>query len=176
MDGNVITRLMVLLLIAAFAHNFFHEFGHWLVGTVLGNQMSMTLNGTWPTNGGYTQEWHSPVVGMSGPAFSILMASVALIAIEKSKTVYAFPFLFFPLFARAFALVFGGFAAQDEAGVSATLGLGRYTVAISVFSVLLGLVWLGSHKLRLDFKVIGSCLLGSVVGELMVIGTHRLLF
>ena len=60
--------------------------------------------------------------------------------------------------------------------VAATLGLGKYTVAISVCTVLLGLVWRGSHKLRLDFKVISTCVLGSVVGELMVIGTYRLLF
>jgi hypothetical protein len=47
---------MRLLLLAAFAHKLLHQFGNWLVGTILGNQMSMTLTGTWPTNGGYTHE------------------------------------------------------------------------------------------------------------------------
>ena len=62
MDRKVITPLMLLLLVAAFAHNLFHEFGHWLVGTLLGNPMSMSLNFAWPTRGQYLEEWHSPAV------------------------------------------------------------------------------------------------------------------
>ena len=123
-------------------------------GTILGNQMSMSLDGTWPTSGGYHREWHSPAVGIGGPAFSILMALIALIFVEKRRTVFAFPFLFFPLFARLFALTLGGFAAQDEAGISASLGLGKYTVAIIVCSTLLVLVWKGS----LDSNLVPSLL------------------
>jgi hypothetical protein len=104
------------------------------------------------------------------------MASTALGVIERYKTVLVYPFLFFPLFARAFAVVFGDFAAQDEAGVSATLGVGAYTVAIAVLLVLVGLVWRGSRTLRLGVDVVGGCFLGSVVAEVMVIGTHKLLF
>jgi hypothetical protein len=83
MDRKRIALLALLLLVAAYAHNLFHEFGHWLVGTILGNQMSMSLDGTWPTSGGYHQQWHSPAVGIGGPAFSILMASIALMGESK---------------------------------------------------------------------------------------------
>lgn len=48
MDRKVTIRLMLLLLVAAFVHNLFHEFGHWLVGTLLGDPMSMNLNYAWP--------------------------------------------------------------------------------------------------------------------------------
>lgn len=58
-DRKVMTRLMVLLVVAAFAHNLFHERGHWLTGTLLGNPMSMSSNFTWPTSGRYLEEWHS---------------------------------------------------------------------------------------------------------------------
>jgi hypothetical protein len=46
MDRKVMTRLMFLLLVAGFAHNLFHEFGHWLTGTLLGNPMSMSRDST----------------------------------------------------------------------------------------------------------------------------------
>jgi hypothetical protein len=174
MDRKRIIQLALLLIVAAYAHNLFHEFGHWLVGTILGNQMSMSLNGTWPTSGGYHQEWHAPAVGIGGPAFSILMALVALIVIEKRRTVFAFPFLFFPLFSRLFSLILGNFAAQDEAGISASLGLGKYTVAIIVCSVLLALVWKGSLRLKLGVIALNAWIFGSVVCKLMVIGTHKL--
>ncbi|MGD0537658.1 MAG: hypothetical protein ABSC03_08430 [Verrucomicrobiota bacterium] len=174
MDRKRIALLGLLLLVAAYAHNLFHEFGHWLVGTILGNQMSMSLDGTWPTSGGYHQEWHSPAVGIGGPAFSILMALIAFIFVEKRRTVFAFPFLFFPLFSRLFALTLGGFAAQDEAGISASLEFGKYTAAIIVCSILLALVWKGSLTLKFGFIAINGWILGSTVCMLMVINTHKL--
>lgn len=174
MDRKRIALLALLLLVAAYAHNLFHEFGHWLVGTILGNQMSMSLDGTWPTSGGYHQQWHSPAVGIGGPAFSILMASIALIIVEKRRTVFAFPFLFFPLFSRLFALTLGGFAAQDEAGISASLEFGKYTVAIIVCSILLALVWKGSLKLKFGFIALNGWIFGSTVCMLMVINTQKL--
>ena len=169
-------QLMLLLLVAAFAHNLFHEFGHWLVGTLLGNPMSMSLNFAWPTSGQYLEEWHSPTVSMGGPGFSILMALAALIVTKRYRTVYVYPFLFFPLFSRSFSLLFGGFAKQDEASISAKLGLGKYTVAIVVCSVLLGLVWRGSRRLKLNPRVIGIWCVGGVAAQLIVIGTYRFLF
>ncbi len=174
-DRKRIALLALLLLVAAYAHNLFHEFGHWLVGTILGNQMSMSLDGTWPTSGGYHQQWHSPAVGIGGPVFSLLMASIALIIVEKRRTVFAFPFLFFPFFSRLFALTLGGFAAQDEAGISASLGSGKYTVAIVVCSILLALVWRGSRKLKFGFIALNGWIFGSAVCMLVVINTHKLL-
>jgi uncharacterized membrane protein len=168
-------QLAFLLVVAAYAHNPFHEFGHWLVGTLLGNQMSMNFNGTWITGGGsYHEAWHSPAVGIGGPAFSILMASIALIVIEKHRTIYAFPFLITPFVSRLFSLTLGKFAAQDEAGVSTSLGLGKYTVAVIVCSVLLALVWRGSIKLQLSVVAVTVWGLCCVVCKFMVIGTIKL--
>ncbi len=69
-----IIGLILILLFTAYASNIFHEFGHWLAGTLLGNEMSMSLNGTWPTNGNYLKESHSLYVGLGGPGFTILQA------------------------------------------------------------------------------------------------------
>ncbi len=114
MDRKRIVQLALLLIVAAYAHNLFHEFGHWLVGTILGNQMS------------------------------------------------------------SFSLTLGNFAAQDEAGISASLGLGKYTVAIIVCSLLLALVWKGSLKLKLGFVALNGWIFGSTVCMLIVIYTHKL--
>ncbi len=89
MKGQSIIRLMLMLLLAAYASYLFHEFGHWLVGTLLGNEMSMSLNGAWPTSGVYLKESHSLPVGIGGPAFTILQACVALAIIEKYTTALA---------------------------------------------------------------------------------------
>jgi hypothetical protein len=168
-------HLGVLLIVAAFAHNLFHEFGHWLVGTLLGNPMSMSLNLAWPTSGHYLAGWHAPVVLLGGPGFSILMAAIALVVVMKSGALSAYPFLFFPLYSRAFSLLFGGFDRQDEAAIAAALGIGRYTVAVLVCLILLILVWRGSRRLAQGPRHIGWWCVGAVVAQLAVIGTDRLL-
>jgi hypothetical protein len=174
MKGQSIIRLMLVLLLAAYASYLFHEFGHWLVGTLLGNEMSMSLNGAWPTSGVYLKESHSLPVGIGGPAFTILQALIALVIIEKYRTLLAYPFLVFPLVFRVFSLTLGEFRAQDEAGISATLGLGKYTVVIVVCSILLGLVWRGSRTLKLNGSVITRFIGACLVSMLMVIATHKL--
>lgn len=172
-DHKLTTRLVLVLLVAAFAHNLFHEFGHWLVGTLLGNPMSMNLNFAWPTRGHYLEEWHATASSLGGPGFSILMAAAAWLVVEKLGTVYAYPFLFFPLFCRAFALLFGGFAQQDEANISARLDLGKYTVALIVCALLLGLVWRGSRRLKLEPQVIGNWCVAATGAQLLVIATYQ---
>ena len=176
MKGQSIMRLMLMLLLAAYVSYLFHEFGHWLVGTLLGNEMSMSLNGAWPTSGVYLRESHSLPVRIGGPAFTILQAFVALVIIEKYKTRLAYPFLMFPLVFRVFSLALGEFRAQDEAGISATLGLGQYTVVIVICSILLGLVWRGSRTLKLNGSLVGRFIGACVVCMLTVIATHKLFF
>jgi hypothetical protein len=56
------------------------------------------------------------------------------------------------LWVRFFALVFGGFGQQDEARLSAILGLGIYTVAIIVLLILFLIVLRASYLLRINLK------------------------
>ncbi|RXK55354.1 hypothetical protein ESB00_05505 [Oleiharenicola lentus] len=174
-DRKLTTRLLLVLLAAAFAHNLFHEFGHWLVGALLGNPMSMNLNLAWPTSGHYREDWQAVASSLGGPGCSILMAAAAWIVVEKFGTVYAYPFLFFPLYCRTFSLLLGGFAKQDEAFISARLGLGQYTVALIVCVILLGLVWRGSRRLKLDPQAIGNWCVAGTGAQLLVIATQKII-
>ena len=137
--------------------------------------MAYTLNGTWPIIGHYINPKDGLYVGIAGPAYSILQALVALFFIEKFNSKYAFPFLFFPLFMRFFSIVFGAFHKEDEAGISASLGIGTYTVAIIVIVISILIIWRGAYKLKLGFKEINFFILISTLCELLVIGTDSLL-
>lgn len=151
-DIKDIIILSLLFFPIAIIHNYFHEFGHWIFGKLQGYSMGIGLNGVWLKNGNYTKEVHGVLVGIGGPAFSILLALIFMILIEKYKYVYAYSFVFFPLFSRFFSLSLGEFSVQDEAGISASLQLGTYTIAIIVVSLLLLIVSRASYKLRIGFK------------------------
>lgn len=151
-DIKSIIILSLLFLPVAFIHNYFHELGHWLFGKLQGYNMGIDLNGVWLKNGNYNSVLDDVLVGIGGPAFSIVMTLIGLIVIEKYNSIYAYSFVFFPFFSRIFSLSLGEFSAQDEAGISASLEIGTYTVAIIVVSILLLIVLRASYKLRIGFK------------------------
>ena len=171
---NLYLKLALISIPIAFISYLFHEFGHWSIGEILGNNMAYRLNGAWPINGPYLNPQHGLYVGIAGPAFSILQALIALFFIKKFNSKYAFPFLFFPLFMRFFSLAFGGFNKQDEAGISASLGIGTYTVAIVVIVISILIIWRGAYKLKLGFKEINFFILISTLSDLLVIWTNSL--
>lgn len=168
-------KLYLLFIPVAYFSFIFHELGHWTIGEILGNEMCITLNLAWPRSGHYVEAGHYLPVLTGGPAFSILQSFIALLVIIKFRTVFAYPFLFFPLFMRFFSLAFGGFSKQDEAGMSAALGIGTYTVAIIVILMLLGLVWAGSKRLKINLKTNLYYFTMSTVSIVLVIWTDKLI-
>jgi hypothetical protein len=165
-------RFFLLFIPAAYASYLFHEFGHWSVGEILGNRMVFSLNLVWPKNGHFLQASHALYSSIGGPGFSILQAALAWIVIEKFKTLYAYPFAFFPMFSRFFSDFLGGFEKQDEAGMAAMMGTWKYLPAVIVLAILLAIIIRCSYRLNLDARTNGYVLTASTIGQLLVIGTY----
>jgi hypothetical protein len=166
-------RFFLFFIPAAYFSYLFHEFGHWIVGEILGNRMVFSLNFVWPREGHYIQASHELYSSIGGPAFSIVQATIAFIVIEKAKTRYAYPFAFFPMFSRFFSDLFGGFEKQDEAKISVLMGTWTYLTAIIVLAILLSIVIRCSYKLRIGAKTNGYILTVSTLCQLMVIATYE---
>lgn len=173
-EKKILVRLYLLFIPIAYFSYLFHEFGHWIVGEFLGNSMIYHLNYVWPKEGHYLDESHNLYVSIGGPAFTILLAVVSLLILEKYLTIYAYPVLFFQFVCRFFSLVFGGFSQQDEARISSIMGLGTYTTAIIVLTILLLIVIRASYNLKIDLKQNGYFFTISILTELMVIATYKI--
>lgn len=168
-------KVALLFIPVAFLTYLFHEFGHWIVGELLGNDMVFGLNSATARSGYYVDKTHDLYISMGGPVFTILQACIFLVFIEKTKSIYAYPFVFFAAFIRFFSIVFGGFSQQDEARISSTLNIGTYTVAIIVILVLFLTVWRSSYSLKLNLKAIGYFTILSTISSLLVIGVDKFL-
>ena len=173
-ESKLSLKFMLLFIPVAYASYLFHEFGHWIIGKVLGNNMVYSLNNVSPQSG-YIDASHEVYSSIGGPAFTILLSLLFLLIIEKYKTMYAYPFVLFQMFCRFFALVFGGFGLQDEARISAILGLGKYTVATIVLLILFLIVLRASYLLRINLKKNGYIFTMSTLCNLLVIGTYRMI-
>ena len=174
-ESRIDWRVALLFIPVAFLTYLFHEFGHWIVGEMLGNDMVLSLNNATARSGYYIDNAHVLYISMGGPAFTILQAIIFLAIIEKSKSIYAYPVVFFAAFSRFFSVVFGGFSLQDEARISSMLDINIYTVAIIVLLVLFLIVWRSSYLLKLNLKAIGYFTILSTLSILLVIGVNELI-
>lgn len=173
-DSKIDLKLILLFIPVAYVSYLFHEFGHWIVGEFLGNDMFYSLNYVWPKSGQYIDPGHDLYVSIGGPAFTILLALIFLLIIEKYKTIYAYPVVFFQFFLRFFSIVFGGFSKQDEARIAVMLGLWKYSVSIIGLVILVMITWRASYILKISLKDNGYFITISTVCLLLVIGTYEI--
>ena len=174
-ESRINWKVALVFMPAAFFTFLFHEFGHWIVGEVLGNDMVISLNNSTSFSGQYIHKSHNLYISMGGPAFTILQAAIFLVLIKLTKSIYAYPFVFFAAFSRFFSVVFGGYSMQDEAKITSILDIGPYTVAIIVVLVLFALVWRSNYLLKLSFKGVGYYITLSTLSILLVIGVSKLI-
>jgi len=173
-DKRILVRLYLLFIPIAYFSYLFHEFGHWVVGEFLGNNMIYSLYYVWPKEGHYLDESHNLYVSIGGPAFTIFLAVVSLLILEKYSTIYVYPVLFFQFVLLFFSRVFGGFNQQDEASISAVMGIGTYTAGIFVLLILLLIVIRASYKLKVDIKQNGYFFTVGILSQLLVIATYKI--
>jgi hypothetical protein len=174
-DSRINWKIALLFIPAAFFTYLFHEFGHWIVGELLGNDMVISLNNASHRSGYYIDPTHALYISMGGPLFTIIQALLFMVLIEKTKSMHAYPFVFFAAFSRIFSIVLGGFNLQDEAKISAMLNIGTFTVALIVILVLSIIVYRSMYSLNLSPKVIGYHVSLSTVSILLVIYIDKLL-
>jgi hypothetical protein len=113
-----------------------HEFAHWSVGEILGNNMVMTLNTSYSLNGRYAKSWHPHLISAAGPVITMLEAIVCYFLIRKTDNKLIFPFLLTCLYMRALAGFMNLINLNDEGRISQALGLGAFTIPFVVFAIL----------------------------------------
>jgi hypothetical protein len=123
-----------------------HEFAHWSVGELLGNNMVMTLNTSYSVNARYVHAWHEHLISAAGPLVTILEAFVFYVLIRKTDNKTFLPFLLTCLYMRTLAGAMNLINLNDEGRISQALGLGVFTIPFIVFGILFCLVFLSIQQ------------------------------
>ncbi len=159
----------------AFFTFLFHEFGHWIVGEIFGNKMTLGLNNCAPISGHFINDSHALWSAIGGPVFTILQALLFLLVVKKTKSIYAYSIVFFAVFSRFFSIVFGGLDLQDEAGIASLIGANKYLIATIVLLILFMILWKSNHILKLNLKAVGYFTVLGTFTILIVIGINELI-
>ncbi len=131
-----------------------HEFAHWCAGEVLGNNMAMTLNTSYPESGNYVANSHEILVSAAGPIATLIQAFVVYTLFKRSSTNFLFPFLLTCLYMRVLAGALNTINLNDEGRISKALNIGTYTLSVIVVSILFYLTYKAVKWNRIKTKTV----------------------
>ena len=174
-ESQVNWKVIILFIPIAFITYIFHEFGHWIFGELLGNDMTLSLNNSAPKSGYFINESHALWSAIGGPGFTIIQAFVFLLITWITKSIYAYSFAFFAVFSRFFSIVFGGINLQDEARIASLLDTNKYIIAAIVLTILFLILWRCNRIMKLNTKAVGYFTVLGTFAILLVIGVNELI-
>ncbi|RAU82460.1 hypothetical protein [Pontibacter arcticus] len=160
----------ILLTILAVAFTWLlHEFSHWLTGELLGNNMAMTLNSSYPLAGKYGAASHANLVSIAGPLVTLLQAVIIYYLLKSGKAFLLFPFLLTCLYMRVMAAGLNFINLNDEGRVSQSLQLGTFTLPLLISAILFYLVYAVVKQRQLSSRmIIITTLLVMFVSSIMI--------
>jgi hypothetical protein len=174
-ESQIDWKVIIAFIPIAFITYLFHEFGHWTLGELLGNNMILSLNNSSPQNGHFIDDSDALWSAISGPVFTILQGLIFLLLTWLTKSIYAYSITFFAVFSRFFSIVFGGINLQDEARIAAMLDWNKYLVAVIVLTILFLILWRSNRIMKLNIKAFGYFTVLGVFAILIVIGVNELI-
>lgn len=175
-ESQITLSVILFMIPIAFFTYLFHEFGHWIFGEIMGNDMTFSLNNSTPKSGFFIHDSDALWSAIGGPAFTIIQALVFLLITWITKSIYAYSIAFFAVFSRFFSIVFGGLNLQDEAGIASMLDVNKYLVAACVLTILFLILWRCNRIMKLNLKSLGYFFVLGIFAILIVIGVNHLIY
>jgi len=173
-ESQINLKVVFSFIPIAFFTYFFHEFGHWTFGELLGNDMTINLNNSSPQSGHFISDSHALWSAVGGPVFTIIQALIFLFITSITKSIYAYSIAFFAAFSRFFSIVFGGIDLQDEARIASMSDTNKYLIAATVLTILFLILWRCNRIMKLNMKALGYFIVLGTFAILMVIGVNEL--
>ena len=167
---------VLIVLVAVVFTMLFHEFGHYLTGSLLGNTMKMNLNWVTPEGGSYAECWHKPLVYAAGPIFTLVQAFLFLGGLRISQNTLFYPFVLFPAVHRIWPYIVSPASYQDEVKLASHLDWPAWIVVGFLWLVLLAIGWSATRKIKKSRSFVLLTIVLSLLCFLLLIGFNNLLF
>lgn len=157
-----------LVFVAGFITFALHEGGHWLAALLLGHDAFFGLNSAGAR--GAVGAADRMIIDAAGPAVTVVQALVALWLVQARGGATAWAFLFWAAFMRLMATGVSLLHPNDEARISDGLGWGMWTLPTIVTVALIGLLAVGTARLKVGWKtlaltgVVASITVSAVIG------------
>lgn len=150
-----------------------HEAAHWAAGELLGYPMRPGLNSGVPLRPTTVRD--AMLISAAGPAVTILIALAAFRRVLATGSTTAFAFVIWAAFMRLVAAGLGFVMPNDEARISAGLGLGAWTLPLLVSAGLVALAWIAGRRVRVTWRTGLLCYLVLSLVATGIVGLDRVI-
>lgn len=174
LKGRLDARFCLLLFAIGIATFAVHEFAHWLAGVALGHDMQASPNHVRPL--GAVSAVDAALISAAGPLVTILQGVLGYLLVRSAASLFGFALLYMAFFTRLLAAAVSLFNPNDEARISAYLGLGQWTLPALVVIALLVLTFAASRRLRLSFRDQFLCYVVASLAVSLVVGVDHVFF
>ena len=151
-DNKVDSKYIIITGIAVLLSWIFHEFAHFFAGRLLGYDMAMSFNKSYPLSGQYSSDTDYLIVSVAGPILTLLEGIIIFFIMRYRKIYLLYPFLFTCFYMRLLATLISFLNPNDEARISKAIGWGTFTLPMAVTLFLFYLIYHISRQYRFDKK------------------------
>jgi len=158
----------------------FHEFGHYIVGEVLGYHMQMNLDSV-RAIGEYNSSIDMKLEILGGPLFTLLQTVIVALVLLNRKSILLYPLLIGGAIMRVIPYLNGFFnydtiLKEDEGKLSAAIGLSPVVLPILVIIILIGIVIYIQYRLKISYKKLLITIGGVIISFMILFGIISPLF
>lgn len=172
-NSNPSYKFILYTLLAVVFSFFVHEFAHWTMGELLGNEMRMTLNTGYPVAGKYNQDWHYPIISAVGPLTTLLQAIIFFFLIKKYSNRNLYPFLFICFYLELLSSIMTFRNPNDLGRIGSYLNIGLFTLPVLFTAIHFTLLYKTSKRENYERKFVVTTLLLIILFSSMWILTNQ---
>ena len=93
-ESRINGKVALFLIPVAFFTYLFHEFGHWILGELSGNEMTLHLNNSAPQSGNFINDSSALWSAIGGPVFTIHQAVIFCSSFKEHSRCIIIPWYF----------------------------------------------------------------------------------
>jgi len=173
-------RIYIFLFTASFLTIIIHEFGHFLMGTILGYNMGFDFNGTSPLIGTYSNDIDYFLVIFAGIFFTLIQSFFAIYLINKLNYQRLYYLVLTPFLYRLIPYLLSifypqRFLLQDEARIGQLLEINLYIIPILIVGILLFNCYRVNKNYQINFNRHLKLSLVSTVSFIIIIRLNQIL-
>lgn len=173
-------RIYIFLFIASFLTIIIHEYGHFLMGTIIGYEMGFDFNGTRPLIGTYANNTDYFLVIFTGISFTIIQSFLAVYLIKKLNYQRLYYLVLTPFLYRLIPYLLSifypqRFLLQDEARIGQLLGINLYIIPTLIIGILLFNCYRINKSYKINFNRHLKLSLVSTVSFIIIIRLNQIL-
>ena len=173
-------RIYLFLFLASLITVIIHEYGHFIMGTILGYNMGFDFNGSRPIGGAISSNTDQLLIVISGVFFTLIQSSIAyylLIKLNYKRLYYLVltPFLY-RLIPYLLSIFYPNrFLLQDEIKIGNILDINLYIIPLIILLILFYNCFIANKKYKIGFNQNFKLSFISIVSFIIIIKLNQIL-